>query len=313
MRAFVTGGAGFIGSHLVEWLLGHGHHVTVYDNFRSGKRDFLPHNNSLRIVTNDAIKRAALTKAMMGHDMVFHFCANADVRKGLKRTKLDLEQETIATYNVLEAMRINGIKQIIFPSSMTIYGRPTVSLVSETYGPCLPISLYGAAKLACEGLISAYCEMFEMRAWIFRFANIVGARTTHGVIYDLINKVLHNRNKLHVLGNGNQSKPFLFIDDAIEGIFYLMDQSSERVNIFNVSPPDALRVKDIVHILVHVMEIPKISIQYEANPYGWKGDVSTIILDISKAKQHGFHTRYTSRTAAIKAIEQRLIEVDYHP
>jgi UDP-glucose 4-epimerase len=201
MRALVTGGAGFIGSHLVDKLLVTGNFVTVFDNLSSGRKEFIKQhfgNDRFKLVEADLLDLDKVKEAAAGHDLVFHFAANPDARLGIKNTELDLKQETIVTYNVLEAMRANKIKGIVFASSGTIYGETPIIPLPENYGPLFPISLYGAAKLACEALISAFCHIFDMQAWIFRFANIVGKRATHGVIYDFIKKLKRNPSELEI-------------------------------------------------------------------------------------------------------------------
>ncbi|MEM3627365.1 MAG: NAD-dependent epimerase/dehydratase family protein, partial [Candidatus Bathyarchaeia archaeon] len=184
MKIFVTGGAGFIGSHLVDRLMAQGNYVTVYDNLSSGKEDFIKqHFTSARFnfIKADLLDLDFLMKSMKGHDIVFHLAANPDARQGITNTKLDLEQNTLATYNVLESMKKNGIKKIVFTSSGTVYGEAQNAPIKEDYGPLLPISLYGASKLACEGLISAFSHLFDIQAWIFRLGNVIGPRATHGV------------------------------------------------------------------------------------------------------------------------------------
>ena len=201
MKAFVTGGAGFIASHLVDRLMESVNNVTVFDNFSSGKMDFIKNhlnNDKFKLIKGDLLNRAEINRSMYDHDIVFHFAANPDARLGISQTDLDLKLETIATYNVLESMRKNNIKKIVFSSSGTIYGDTPIIPISEDYGPVLPISLYGAGKVASECLISAFCGTFDMQAWIFRFANIIGDRATHGVIYDFVNKLLNDPHRLEI-------------------------------------------------------------------------------------------------------------------
>ncbi|MFQ6020226.1 MAG: NAD-dependent epimerase/dehydratase family protein, partial [Dehalococcoidia bacterium] len=208
-RCFVTGAAGFIGSHLVEGLLAEGCSVTGYDSLRWGQRQWVEHcldDPRFSFVQADMLDLPALKEAMRGHTVVFHLGASADIRRGTEDTRLDLENCTIATFNVLEAMRANGVKRLVFTSSGTVYGEAPVQPTPEDTGPILPISLYGAAKLACEALISSYCHLFDMRAWIFRCGQIVGARMGRGVIHDLIDKLRRNPRELEILGDGNQVK-----------------------------------------------------------------------------------------------------------
>jgi UDP-glucose 4-epimerase len=213
MRYFVTGGAGFIGSHLVDRLIRKGE-VTVYDNLSSGKREFIQHhldNPDFSFIQADLLDFNRLIREMGEHDVVFHLAANPDARLGIQDTTLDLKQETLVTFNVLEAMRSNHIKKIVFSSSGTIYGETPKIPLPEDYGPILPISLYGAGKVASEALITAFCHTFDMQGWIYRFANIVGSRGTHGVIFDFIHKLNKNPSRLEILGDGTQEKPYLSV------------------------------------------------------------------------------------------------------
>ena len=222
MKILVTGGAGFIGSHLADRLVGDGGDVTVYDDLSSGKVSHIQHHigkSYFKFVQADLADTKTLNLAMKGHDAVFHLAANPDAREGIKNPALDLKIGTIATFNVLEAMRKTGVKKIVFSSSGTVTGDTPAMPVTEEFGPLLPISLYGASKLAGEGLMSAYCHVFEMQTYIFRFANIIGPRATHGVIYDFIKKLRKNPQELEILGDGSQAKPYLLVEDCLEGIF----------------------------------------------------------------------------------------------
>src|SRR6266567_5585463 len=219
MHYFVTGGAGFIGSNQVDRLLATGHSVTAYDNFVTGQREFLAdslRHPAFRLVEGDLLDLPALTRALAGHDFVFHLAANADVRFGTEHPRKDLEQNTIATFHVLEAMRANSVRRLAFSSTGSIYGEPDVFPTPEGCPFPVQTSLYGASKLAGEGLIAAYCEGFGFRGFIFRFVSILGERYTHGHVYDFYNKLLDNPNKIEVLGNGKQRKSYLYIQDCIE-------------------------------------------------------------------------------------------------
>lgn len=309
MKVFITGGAGFIGSQISDYLIQKGFFVTVYDNFSTGSKKFLRKHNNLRIISADVLDSTKLKKAIKGHDIVYHFSANADVRKGAEKTDLDLEQEIIATYNVLDAMRIQNVNKIVFPSSMTVYGKPNFASVDESYGPCLPSSLYASGKLANEGMISAYCESFNLQAWIFRFANVVGPRLTHGVIYDLINKLKKNNNRLEILGDGNQTKPYIYIDDIINSIDFVLKNSSEKVNLINVGVEDEISVKKIVSLILKKMNLINVELLFGKTPYGWKGDVTKFSLNINKLKTLGYTPQFNSKQAVEKTIEYRLKEL----
>lgn len=309
MKVFITGGAGFIGSNLVKRLLKENHKIVVYDNFSSGKTSNLSKNKNLKIITGDVLNNNKLEKSIKGFDTVYHFSANADVRKGTQKLDLDLKQETIATHNVLEAMRKNNIKKIVFPSSMTVYGVQNGS-ISESYGPCLPISLYAACKLSCEAMVSAYSS-FGIQSWIFRFGNIVGSPGTHGVVYDLINKLIKNKKELEVLGDGNQNKPYIYIEDALDGMEYVVENAKEKVNLFNLGVDDSASVKEIVKIIISKMKLKDLKVNYQKTQYGWVGDVPKFNLSNNKIEHLGFKPKYSSSNAIALAVSDRLKELNY--
>ena len=308
MKYFVTGGAGFIGSHLVDKLVNM-NTITVYDNLSSGKREFIePHLNrdSVQFINADLLKLDALKKAMKDHDVVFHMAANPETRVGIEDTDLDLKQGVIATYNVLEAMRINGIKKIVFASSSTVYGETPIRPIPEEYGPLQPISLYGASKLACEGLVTAFCHLFNMQAWIFRFANVVGARATHGVIFDFVNKLKQNSKQLEILGDGTQEKPYIHINDCVEGILYGFQHSNDQVNIFNLGCSSTTKVSTIAQMLAKEMGLDDIKFKYTGGSRGWPGDVPQVRFDTSQMESLGWKPKYTSDEAVRQAIRDTL-------
>ena len=306
MKAFVTGGAGFIGCHLVDRLMQGNNDVTVFDNLSSGRRAFMEHhrnNNNFEFVQADLLGLREVKKAIKGHDIVFHLAANPDARLGIENTDLDMKQETIATYNVLEAMRVNKIKKIVFSSSGTIYGETPVIPLSEDYGPVLPISLYGAGKVASEGLISAFCHTFDMQAWIFRFANIVGERGTHGVIFDFINKLKKNPRELEILGDGTQEKPYLYVKDCVEGIIFGLENSNERVNVFTLGCDSSTDVTTIANMVVKEMGLKNVKFKYTGGDRGWPGDVPQVRFNCGKINKLGWKARYTSDEAARLAVK----------
>lgn len=309
MKYFATGGAGFIGSHLVDQLTSQGHEVTVYDNISSGRRDFVQHHfgkKHFQLIEADLLDFNSLKEAIANHDVIFHLAANPEARLGIENTELDLKQETIATYNVLEAMRVNGIKKIVFSSSGCIYGETPVIPLPEDYGPVLPISLYGAGKLASEGLISAFCHTFDMQAWIFRFANIVGGRTTHGVIFDFINKLKRNPQELEILGDGKQCKPYLHVKDCVDGIIYGFRNSHDKVNVFNLGCSTATDVTTIARMLVDEMGLKAVKFRYTGGDRGWPGDVPQVRFNVDKINSLGWKAKYTSDEAVRKAIKDIL-------
>jgi UDP-glucose 4-epimerase len=309
MRIFVTGGAGFIGSHLVDRLMAEGNQVTVFDNLSSGRIEFIEQHmnkNTFRFIKGDLLNLDDVKKAISGHDIVFHLAANPDVRLGVEKTDLDLKQEIIATYNVLESMRVSEVRRIVFTSSGTVYGEAPVSPLPEDYGPLLPISLYGAGKMASEGLISAFCHLFDMQAWIFRLANIVGKRATHGIIFDFINKLRRNPCELEILGDGTQCKPYLHVEDCVDGILFAFRNSHDRVNVFNLGCSTVTDVITIAKIVVEEMGLKDVKFKYTGGKRGWPGDVPQVRFNVNKINRLGWKAKYTSDEAVRKAIREIL-------
>ena len=249
----VTGGAGFIGSHLVDSLVANGKSVRVLDNFSSGRMEFLNHHDGsglVEVVKADLLDNSAVRQAMVGVEVVHHMAANPDIRLGTTVTDTDLKQGTVATYNVLEAMRLEDVGQISFSSSSAVYGEADVMPTPETYGPIKPISLYGASKLASEALITAWCGTFGAKSWIHRFANIVGPRGTHGVIYDFIHKLKADPSRLEVLGNGMQEKSYMSAQDGVHAMVHLIGNTDSDVNLYNLGTGDTCSVRRIAEIVV---------------------------------------------------------------
>ena len=305
---FVTGGAGCIGSCMVDALLERGR-VTVYDNFSSGRREFIQGHlasGSLKLCHADVGDIPTLTKAMDSHDFVFHFAANPDIARAVEDPSLDLREGTLLTFNVLEAMRLNGIRKIVFPSGSGVYGDVGALPVCEDHGPLLPISMYGASKLACEALISAYCHMFDMQAWIFRFANVVGGRQTHGVAYDLIRKLKEEPKRLAILGDGKQSKSYIHVSDVIDAVLHILDTCSEPINYYNIATDDYINVRDIASTVVAEMGLANVEFLFAGGTRGWKGDVPVVRFDLGKIHARGWHATLDSRQAIVRSIREML-------
>jgi len=286
MRALVTGGAGFIGSHLIDRLIERGDEVVVIDNLSSGQSSFIQgHLDSGKavMIKGDICHPDDVVKAMtMDIDCVFHLAANPDIRLGTRITDTDLKQGTVATYNILEAMRTCGVKNIAFASSSVVYGEDAPLPTPETHGPCMPISLYGASKQAGEGLISSWVGTFGLQAWIFRFANIIGARGTHGVIFDFIHKLKNDPTRLEVLGNGLQEKSYMEVGDCVNGILHVMEQSTKPLNLYNLGSHDTASVRRIAEIVVEVTGCHNAVIDYTGGDRGWAGDIPRARLGIEK-------------------------------
>ena len=309
-RCFVTGCAGFIGSHLVESLLEEGNTVTGYDNLSSGRRQWIePSLGDARFtfVEEDLLDQEMLCKAMQGHDIVFHLGANADIPGGNQAPRLDFQNGTTATYNVLTAMRTTGIRQIIFSSSSTVYGDNPPRPTPETAGPLLPITQYGAGKLAAEGLISAFCDLYGMHGWMFRFGNVLGARMGHGVIYDFIAKLRRNPKELEILGDGEQEKNYFLVEDCIDGMLYGFRHAKDKsCDVFNLGTESNVKVSEIARIVTEEMGLPGVDFRYTGGQRGWAGDVPRVIYDMSKMRTLGWESRHTSADA-VRIATRRLL------
>ncbi|MDP6906363.1 MAG: NAD-dependent epimerase/dehydratase family protein [Candidatus Thalassarchaeaceae archaeon] len=295
MHVLVTGGAGFVGSHLIDLLVARGDTVSVYDNLSSGREEFLSHHDErVKLIVADLLDLDEVKSAMKDIDMVFHLAANPDIRLGTKVTDTDLKQGTIATYNVLEAMRLEGVKKIAFSSSSVVYGEADEMPTPENYGPLLPISLYGASKLGSEALITSWVGTFELQAWLFRFANIVGARGTHGVIFDFIHKLKADQSRLEVLGNGRQEKSYMEVIDCARAMIHLTEETDKPVNCFNLGTHDTCSVRRIAEIVIEEIGFKDVSIEYTGGDRGWAGDVPKTMLDPSKLFATGYAPNYNS-------------------
>lgn len=305
MRAFVTGGAGFVGSNLTDRLIEAGHDVVVYDNFSTGRDQFLEKaqkSGRLTVIRGDVLDAPALAAAMRGCDLVCHIAANADVRFGTLHPQKDLEQNTIATFNVLEGMRAGAIRRMIFSSTGSIYGEPEVFPTPEDAPFPVQTSLYGASKLACEGMISAYCEGYDMQAYIFRFVSILGERYTHGHVFDFVKSLRADPNHLRVLGNGKQRKSYLYVRDCVDAMMLALENAPDRVNIFNVGVDDYCEVTDSVGWITERLGI-KPRIEYTGGERGWVGDSPFIFLDCSRLRSLGWRPTLTIRDGVIRTVD----------
>jgi UDP-glucose 4-epimerase len=309
-KYLVTGGAGFIGSHLVERLVSEGNTVTVYDNLVSGKKKDIQHHigkPNFRFIEADLLDFAALKEAMQGQEIVWHLAANTDIPGGNRITDLDLKNCTIGTWNILDIMRQLKIDKLLFASSATVYGDTPLVPLAETYGPLLPISLYGAGKLACEGFVSAYCHLFGIQAWIFRFANVVGGGMGHGVIYDFIQKLERNTGDLEILGDGKQEKPYFLVEDCIEGMFCAFRNSDAQYDVYNLGCDTFSTVTNVGKIVIGEMGLKDVHIRYTGGRRGWPGDVPVVRFDPGKMARWGWKASHTS-DEAVRIAARRLIE-----
>jgi len=241
---------------------------------------------------------------MAGHDVVIHLAANSDIFRGLEDTELDLNQGVLATFSVLEAMRRNDVKRLIFSSSSVVYGEPTVVPTPEDYGPLLPISFYGASKLACEGLVTAYGHNFGIQSWMYRFGNIVGPNATHGVILDFIHKLQADPTRLEVLGDGRQAKPYLHVSDCVDGMLFGFEHAAAPVNVFNLAVEDVVDVATIARIVIEAMGLDGVTVRYTGGERGWPGDVPRVGLSPRRMSDLGWTASMTSRQAVQRAARE---------
>jgi UDP-glucose 4-epimerase len=291
MNYFITGGAGFIGSHFVDYLVKKNNKVIVYDNLILGKIDNISQhlkNKKIKFIKANTSDLKKLTKSMKNSHAVIHLSANSDIVKSAIKPIIEIKDGIMGTFNVLQAMKINKINKIIFTSSSVVYGEATKMPTKENYGPLFPISFYGSSKLASEALISAFCHNYGIKGWIFRFANVVGSRTTHGVIYDFYNKVKKNNNELNVLGDGNQTKPYIHVNDIVKGVIFCFKKSNKNLNFFNLSTIGQTKLKTIIKFFLKEMNLQKTKIIFGRDKRGWLGDVIKVKLDNSKIKKLGY-------------------------
>ena len=305
MRAFVTGGAGFIGSNLLDRLLSLGHCVTVYDNFSTGQAAFLAdaqRQSGFKLVKGDLLDTTTLTEALRGHDFVYHLAANADVRFGTQHPEMDLRQNTLGTFNVLEAMRAHGIRQIAFASTGSIYGETKIVPTPENAPFPIQTSLYGASKLAAEGLIGAYCEGFGFQAYIFRFVSILGERYSHGHVFDFYKQLRDHPETLNVLGDGKQRKSYLYVQDCIDAILLAVEKAPDRVNIFNLGTDEYYQVNDSITWICDYLGLSPKRV-YSGGQRGWIGDNPFIFLDCKRIRAFGWEPRLTIQQGILKTVQ----------
>lgn len=304
MRYFVTGCAGFIGSQLVDRLLQTGNEVIGYDNLSTGLIRFLENaqtSKKFTFIQADLLDQPKVTEAMQGCHVVFHLAANADVRFGTHHPHKDLQQNTLATFHVLEAMRSNNIKKIVFASTGSIYGEAVTIPTPEDAPFPIQTSLYGASKLAAEGLIQAYCEGFNFQAFIFRFVSILGERYTHGHVFDFYKHLRNDPTKLPILGNGQQKKSYLYIHDCIDAILLAMEKSNRKINIFNLGTDEYCQVNNSIDWICNHLGISPQRI-YAGGERGWIGDNPFIFLDSSRIRQLGWKPKFTIQQGIIATL-----------
>jgi UDP-glucose 4-epimerase len=308
MHIAITGGAGFIGSTLVDRLMSAGHTITVIDNLSGGHREFLAqHLESprFRLVVEDVRNTEGLTAALdPSIELVFHLAANADISRGVEDPTLDFQHSIVATFSLLQAMRARGIKQLVYTSGSGIYGDRGATYIPESFGPLEPVSMYGASKMGAEALISAFAHLFDMRVWIVRPANIIGPRATHGVVFDFIRKLRKDPAELRILGDGKQSKAYLHVDDVIDALLLVQRKAKgkERLSFFNLSSNSFITVNKIADLVIRGMGLRNVKRTHTPGKIGWKGDVPVIRLRNTRVAKLGWRAKYDSKRAVEATI-----------
>jgi UDP-glucose 4-epimerase len=307
-HALVTGGAGFIGSNLCDALLARGWRVTAVDNFHLGRPEFVAPLRSrpgFRFIEADLLELPRVKRLVRGCDVVFHMAANSDISRGARETRLDLSLGTLTTCNVLEAMRFGDARDLVFASTSAVYGLARVKPTPEDYGPLLPISLYGASKLAAEGFITAFCHNFGLRAWIYRFANIVGPNATHGALFDFIQRLREDSRRLRILGDGRQAKPYLHVSECVAGMIHGYERARGDVNYFNLAPrAGATTVRFIAAAVVRALGLRRVAFDFTGGEQGWRGDVPQVRLDARKLARLGWRAMLSSDEAVERAVRE---------
>lgn len=308
-RWFVTGGAGFIGSFVVDLLMAAGLNVTVYDNLSLSTDQWLkPYfgQDNFKFIKGDLLDAPLLEKSMAGHQIVWHLGANTDIPSGYTKHKIDLDNDVLATFNVLEAMLKNKIKEMLFASTGALYGESIKGLFSESSGPLLPLSLYGAGKLACEAFISAYSNLFGIKAWMFRFGNVIGGRMTHGIIFDFIKKLKQDPTQLEVLNDGKTMKNYFLVEDCIHGILSVYQKVKNPLTLLNLGTDSTSTVGSIAQIIIEEMNLKNVRINFVPRKRGWPGDQPVVLLDTAKVHKLGWYAHYASDEAVRMATRRML-------
>lgn len=310
MKMLITGGAGFVGSHLSDSLISKENKIVAVDNLLLGRKENIEHlmvNKNFKFIEEDLLNINELKKIFQENnfDVVFHLAANSDIQNSAKNPRIDLNNTFMTTWNTLECCRLFNVNKFVFASSSAIYGNVIKELI-EDFGPLFPISYYGAGKLASEAFVSAYAYMNDIQAWIIRFPNVVGEKATHGVIYDFIKKLKNNPKELEILGDGSQKKPYLYVKDLVEAMFFVYQKTKDRLNCYNVGVEDQTAVSEIAKIVCEEMELRNVKLKYTGGNIGWKGDVPQFKYNLNKIHQLGWKAKYSS-TEAVRIAIRRIL------
>ena len=319
-NVFLTGGAGFIGSHVVDMLLPQGYHVTVYDNLSNGKLDYIARhidNSSFRLIQADLLDLSRLKEHLHGHDLVWHLAANTDIIGSHAQPERDLRDCTVAAFNIVEAMRHTGVRLILFASTGAVYGDLCRDVsVSEAAGPLLPVSTYGAGKIGSEAFISAFCHVYGLHSWIFRFGNVIGARMTHGVIFDFIHKLRSNPHELLIRGDGQQEKNYFLVEECVAGMAYAFRNipmtEEQPCDVFNLGTTTVSRVTRIAEVVREEMDLPDAKIIIEGSQKAWPGDQPRVHFTVDKLAALGWQAHYSSDEAVRIAVRRMLGKSDHN-
>lgn len=307
-KVLVTGGAGFIGSHLVDLLVSQGEDVIVIDSMVAGHMKNLEKNlERITFIKADLLK-SGWESSLKGVKRVYHIAADPDVRGSARKSFEVYDNNVTATIKVLEAMKEHNVKEFVFTSTSTVYGEAAIIPTPENYSPMVPISIYGASKLACEAMISAYAATYGMKAWVYRFANIIGSRSTHGVIYDFVQKLKANPKELEILGDGRQSKSYLAVENCVSAMVFAPTISNETFNVFNIGSEDWVNVKQIAELIVDEMKLSDVSFHFTGGDRGWVGDVPMMRLSVDHLKSFSWTPQITSEESVRRAIRATLEE-----
>jgi UDP-glucose 4-epimerase len=312
-KVLVFGGAGFIGSHLTERLIEEGAAVTVYDNLKTGRTANLAkvwRHPGFRFIEAEVRNRNKVEETVPGHDVIFHFCDDSDIRSAAEHPDTYVEQNIMGLFYVLESMRRNRIRFILFPSSTTVFGELANPPASELHGPMMPLNLYGGAKLAAEGLISAWAHTYDFRAIVFRFVGIIGGRMDHGVVHDFVRKLQKNPTRLEVLGDGTQKRSFVLVDDCVEAMLFALTRTRKNYNLVHIGNVDQISVNEVAAVIFQAMKLKDIKLRYTGGKVGWKGDVSSNFIATETLTAWGWKPCRSSREAVFEAASRLALERD---
>jgi UDP-glucose 4-epimerase len=310
-KILVFGGAGFIGSHLTERLIQEGAAVTVYDNLKTGRTANLAKvwkHPGFHFVQADVSDRRKVEETVPGHEIIFHFCDDSDIRSAAEHPDTFVEQNIMGLFYVLEAMRRNGIRLILFPSSTTVFGELAHPPASEAHGPMMPLNIYGGAKLAAEGLISAWAHTYDFRAIVFRFVGIIGGRMDHGVVHDFVRKLQKDPAQLEILGDGTQSRSFVLVDDCLEAMLFALAQTGKNYNLVHIGNVDQISINETAGVICQVMKLKGVKFHPAGGKVGWKGDVTSNFIVTETLAALGWKPRRSSREAVFEAASRLALE-----